>query len=111
MTRYVWRPQQSRRHSDPLLGESLDRLPLNTHPRYIFSQLEGVSRGEGVGGTSSGGGRLGLPTIPRTPRDDTMVRCLNSSCNYYTTVFHSIISLKDISLILLCTQVDDSTCI
>lgn len=88
MTRYVWRPQQSRRHSDPLLGESLDRLSLNAHPRYIFSQLEGVGREGGV--TSGGGDRLGLPTIPGTPGEDAMVCCLNSPFNHCMTVFHSL---------------------
>ena len=34
----MWKPDKSRRHSDPLLGESKDFLSLSTHPRYLFTQ-------------------------------------------------------------------------
>lgn len=84
MNRYVWQPHQSRRHSDPLLGESLDRLSLNAHPRYVFTGV-----GRGIGATSSGGERLGLPRIPQTPREDPMVSCPPSH-NHYTTVLLSL---------------------
>ena len=99
--RYVWHPpQQSRRHSDPLLGDSLNALSLNTHPRYLFSQPgnvgdggrrgregEGGRRGEGGGGRGGGRGEggggtsgdklkaLGLPRLVGTQKDPTKV-CL-----------------------------------
>ena len=73
---YVWRPptrqlqQQSRsqrRYSDPLLGDSLDLLSLNTHPRYLFAshQPDTVTAARERGAP--------LPKIGQTPQDKELV--------------------------------------
>lgn len=65
--RYMWQPRQSRHHSDPLMGDSLDLLSLNSHPRYLFSQTGDVG---GAGGDKLKA--LGLPRIAQTPRELAM---------------------------------------
>ena len=48
MHRYVWKPDHSRRYSDPCLPEDLDLLSLNIHPRYLFKQGAGGGGGGGI---------------------------------------------------------------
>ena len=80
---YVWRPptrqqqqSRSRRYSDPLLGDSLDLLTLNTHPRYLFAshQPDTTVRERGS-----------LPKIGQTPQDIASVCEINIHVLYYST--------------------------
>ena len=79
----MWQPQQSRRHSDPLLEDSrVQLLSLsNTHPRYFLSQHPAAVGGGGGGGGVGRGGGMGesikLPGIAQTPRELTKVHVMS----------------------------------